>query len=151
MHLLEPMSGCRMDARAVDLSPQSSPQKVPEQAPTASLASQTNTFPQESPSLFSASGITSWARNLKLPQTLANGQDNSGFSALSRFATEIRSHMPSATYTTKDGAQNSPSGQSGVLESLTKGFVGSSRSAVKAVQVKARHIVSQNKRRYQVA
>uniref|UniRef100_A0A803NFD5 Uncharacterized protein n=1 Tax=Cannabis sativa TaxID=3483 RepID=A0A803NFD5_CANSA len=46
--------------------------------------------------------------------------------------------------------QESPaSSESGVFESLTKGFVDSSRSAVKAVQVKARHIVSQNKRRYQ--
>ncbi|CBI21370.3 unnamed protein product, partial [Vitis vinifera] len=39
--------------------------------------------------------------------------------------------------------------QPGVLESFTKGLVDSSKSAVKAVQVKARHIVSQNKRRYQ--
>ncbi|KAK4766796.1 hypothetical protein SAY87_008438 [Trapa incisa] len=139
----------RMDARAMDPSNQSSPQRVSEQTSAVSLASQTNTSPQESPSLFSASGITSWAKNLKLPQNLANGQENSGFSTLSRFATEIRSHLPSATSTTKDGSQNSPSGDSSVLESLTKGFVDSSRSAVKAVQVKARHIVSQNKRRYQ--
>ncbi|KAM7262687.1 hypothetical protein ACFE04_000370 [Oxalis oulophora] len=38
---------------------------------------------------------------------------------------------------------------SNVFESITKGVVGSSKSAVKAVQIKARHIVSQNKRRYQ--
>lgn len=43
----------------------------------------------------------------------------------------------------------SATAQSSVIESLTKGLVDSSMSAVKAVQVKARHIVSQNKRRYQ--
>lgn len=39
---------------------------------------------------------------------------------------------------------------SGVFQSFTKGLVNTSQSAVKAVQVKARHLVSQNKRRYQV-
>ncbi|RXI07122.1 hypothetical protein DVH24_026258 [Malus domestica] len=38
---------------------------------------------------------------------------------------------------------------SGVFLSFTKGLVNTSQSAVKAVQVKARHLVSQNKRRYQ--
>ncbi|OWM82150.1 hypothetical protein CDL15_Pgr001724 [Punica granatum] len=147
-----------MDAKAVEASSQpppivseqysQHPPGVPEQATSDSSASQTKSLGQESPPLLSASGITSWARNLKLPQPLANPQENSGFSALSRFATGIRSHLPSATSTTKDGAQT-PSGQSGVLETLTKGFVDSSRGAVKAVQVKARHMVSQNKRRYQ--
>ncbi|XP_031398586.1 phosphatidylinositol 3,4,5-trisphosphate 3-phosphatase and protein-tyrosine-phosphatase PTEN2A-like isoform X2 [Punica granatum] len=147
-----------MDAKAVEASSQpppivseqysQHPPGVPEQATSDSSASQTKSLGQESPPLLSASGITSWARNLKLPQPLANPQENSGFSALSRFATGIKSHLPSATSTTKDGAQT-PSGQSGVLETLTKGFVDSSRGAVKAVQVKARHMVSQNKRRYQ--
>ncbi|KAH0995811.1 hypothetical protein GBA52_019675 [Prunus armeniaca] len=38
---------------------------------------------------------------------------------------------------------------SGVFQSFTKGLVNTSQSAVKAVQVRARHLVSQNKRRYQ--
>ncbi|BFG35905.1 hypothetical protein CerSpe_221790 [Prunus speciosa] len=38
---------------------------------------------------------------------------------------------------------------SGVFQSFTKGLVNTSQIAVKAVQVKARHLVSQNKRRYQ--
>lgn len=126
------------------------PKNVFEQAHPVSSATHTNTSAQESPSLLSPSGITSWARNFKIPQSLANAQDSSGFSAISRFATEIRLHLPTATSTTKDGAQNSTTDQSGVLESFTKGFVDSSRSAMKAVQVKARHMVSQNKRRYQV-
>lgn len=50
-----------------------------------------------------------------------------------------------------DGAADTkPAMQSGVFESLTKGLVDTSQNAVKAMQVKARHIVSQNKRRYQV-
>lgn len=139
-----------MDGKVVEPSSLPRPREVFDQAHPISSASHTNTSAQESPSLLSASGISSWARNFKLPQPLAQAQDNSGFSALSRFATEIRSHLPSATPTTNGGAQNSPTGQPGVLGSLTKGFVDSSRNAVKAVQVKARHIVSQNKRRYQV-
>ncbi|KAK9948990.1 hypothetical protein M0R45_004541 [Rubus argutus] len=49
--------------------------------------------------------------------------------------------------TTQD-AQNAK-GVSGVLGSFTKGILSTSQFAVKAVQVKARHLVSQNKRRYQ--
>ncbi|KAK4767622.1 hypothetical protein SAY86_015372 [Trapa natans] len=138
-----------MDSKAMEPSSSPHPKDVLEQAHPVSPASHTSTSAQESISLLSASGITSWARNFKLPQTLTNAQDNSGLSAFSRFATEIKAHLPSATSTTKDAAQNSPIEQSGVLESLTKGFVDSSRSVVKAVQVKARHMVSQNKRRYQ--
>ncbi|KAJ7520034.1 hypothetical protein O6H91_20G064000 [Diphasiastrum complanatum] len=39
--------------------------------------------------------------------------------------------------------------QEGGLGTLTKGFLDSSKNAMKAVQLKARHLVSQNKRRYQ--
>ncbi|KAK1430317.1 hypothetical protein QVD17_12971 [Tagetes erecta] len=46
-----------------------------------------------------------------------------------------------------DGAPTTPS--AGIIGTLTKGFVDTSKNAVKAVQVKARHVVSQNKRRYQ--
>ena len=52
-------------------------------------------------------------------------------------------HTPSP-----DGAPTTP--QPGIFGTITKGFVDTSKNAVKAVQVKARHVVSQNKRRYQV-
>ncbi|GAA0164432.1 protein phosphatase [Lithospermum erythrorhizon] len=49
-----------------------------------------------------------------------------------------------------DGCDESPlTATSNLFGTLTKGIVESSKSAVKAVQVKARHVVSQNKRRYQ--
>ena len=48
-----------------------------------------------------------------------------------------------------EGSTTPTTAQSGVFGSFTKGIVDSSKNAVKAVQVKARHMVSQNKRRYQ--
>jgi phosphatidylinositol-3,4,5-trisphosphate 3-phosphatase/dual-specificity protein phosphatase PTEN len=71
-----------------------------------------------------------------------------GISAFSRFTSGFGSLLPN----TEESSQgNATSTQSGVFESFTKGLVDSSRNAVKAMQVKARHVVSQNKRRYQVA
>ncbi|BBN14406.1 phosphatidylinositol-3,4,5-trisphosphate 3-phosphatase and dual-specificity protein phosphatase PTEN [Marchantia polymorpha subsp. ruderalis] len=46
-------------------------------------------------------------------------------------------------------APSSPSVESGPFNSIRNGFLSTSRNAVKAVQTKARHMVSQNKRRYQ--
>lgn len=47
-------------------------------------------------------------------------------------------------------APTSPAPDSGPLNTIKAGFLTGSRNAVKAVQTKARHMVSQNKRRYQV-
>lgn len=58
--------------------------------------------------------------------------------------------VSSGQVNTTQNAQNAK-GVSGVLGSFTKGILSTSQFAVKAVQVKARHLVSQNKRRYQVA
>lgn len=70
-----------------------------------------------------------------------------GISAFSRFTSGFGSLLPN----TEESSQgNATSTQSGVFESFTKGLVDSSRNAVKAMQVKARQVVSQNKRRYQV-
>ncbi|KAF4377606.1 hypothetical protein G4B88_006886 [Cannabis sativa] len=107
------------------------------------------------PELASVSSSTSsWA--LKLQQSLGAVQESPGgipgMSAFARLARGFGSQMPSSVDTATDNNNNNDvkaSSESGVFESLTKGFVDSSRSAVKAVQVKARHIVSQNKRRYQ--
>ncbi|KAG5069926.1 hypothetical protein JHK85_002303 [Glycine max] len=97
------------------------------------------------------SGISSWARNLKFPQALGLGAqqnsqtENAGMSAFARLTGGLGLRTPSnETAPVKSGAE-----QSNLIESVTKGLVDSSKSAVKAVQVKARHIVSQNKRRYQ--
>jgi phosphatidylinositol-3,4,5-trisphosphate 3-phosphatase/dual-specificity protein phosphatase PTEN len=49
----------------------------------------------------------------------------------------------------EERSRNESTGETSVIESITKGLVDTSMFAVRAVQVKARHIVSQNKRRYQ--
>ncbi|KAE9596683.1 hypothetical protein Lal_00007543 [Lupinus albus] len=105
-----------------------------------------------SPSLSPVSGISLWARSLKFPQSFGLGAsqqdsqtENNGISALTRLTSGLGLRMPS----NETAPVNSEVEQPNLIESFTKGLVDSSMSAVKAVQVKARHIVSQNKRRYQ--
>ncbi|KAK7307653.1 hypothetical protein VNO77_40899 [Canavalia gladiata] len=109
----------------------------------------------DSPSLSPPSGISSWARNLKLPKVIGLGAagatqqdsqtENSGMSAFARLTGGLGLRTPpNATPPGNYGAE-----QPNLIESFTKGLMDSSKSAVKAVQVKARHMVSQNKRRYQ--
>ncbi|KAI7990274.1 Phosphatidylinositol 3,4,5-trisphosphate 3-phosphatase and protein-tyrosine-phosphatase PTEN2A [Camellia lanceoleosa] len=75
---------------------------------------------------------------------------NAAKSTFARLASSMGLHLPAKASGKSKGAEGtSTTAQLSVLESLTKGFIDSSLSAVKAVQVKARHIVSQNKRRYQ--
>ena len=128
--------------------------------PVTSPGNQSSASPRqdasvETQSMFSTSGISSWARNLKFPQS--SGQEdlqsgNAGKSTFSRITSGFGFRLsPKSSQSEEDVAEgSSTTTQPGVLGSLTKGFVDTSRSAVKAVQVKARHIVSQNKRRYQV-
>ncbi|CAH2064534.1 unnamed protein product [Thlaspi arvense] len=106
--------------------------------------------PRESPpSLFSSSGLSSWAKSFKFPQQDPNAADSGMSSAFTRFTSELGLHLPTKG-SDEAGDPKSPNTQvGGALESLTKAVVDSSRGAVKAMQVKARHIVSQNKRRYQ--
>lgn len=101
------------------------------------------------------SNISSWAKTLKFPHPVPPPQDNlqtgsPGMSPFARFTSELGLRLPSMTPVADKSAEGTSTNPTGVLESLAKGLVDSSRSAVKAVQVKARHIVSQNKRRYQV-
>lgn len=109
------------------------------------------------PPKFSASGISTWAKSLKIPQPFAGSQEvspsgNSGKSPFSRLTggLGLRS-SPKSPQSEESSGGASPTTQSGFLGTITKGLVDSSKNAVKAVQVKARHVVSQNKRRYQVA
>ncbi|KAB2050958.1 hypothetical protein ES319_A12G022900v1 [Gossypium barbadense] len=106
------------------------------------------------PTLDAPSKLSSWAKNLKIPQPFTTSQENSptgnaGKSTFSRFTSGfgLRSSPKSPASDSSDGA--SATTQSGFLGTITKGIVDSSKNAVKAVQVKARHVVSQNKRRYQ--
>lgn len=116
-----------------------------------------NDSAQDSPAKLSASGITTWAKSLKLPQPLGGTQDessseNSGRSPFARLTSGLGLRLsPKAPQQDDSSPNGTPTTQqTGIIGTLTKGFVDSSKNAVKAVQVKARHVVSQNKRRYQV-
>lgn len=98
--------------------------------------------------------ILSWTKSLRISSSKPeDSQQGSNLkSTFSRFTGgfNLRSSPSSATSDESlEGKDASNSVQQGVFGSITRGIVDSSKSAVKAVQVKARHIVSQNKRRYQ--
>ncbi|KAK9288638.1 hypothetical protein L1049_017098 [Liquidambar formosana] len=139
-------------ARASDVEP---PARASDAEPPAPAVSVQDSAAHESPSILSASGISSWARSLKIPQPLAAAQEDSqtgnvGKSSFARFTNGFGLRLPTMASVPDESAEGtSTTAQAGVFESFTKGLVDSSRTAVKAVQVKARHIVSQNKRRYQ--
>ena len=105
------------------------------------------------PSMFSTSGLSTWAKNLKIPQPSSGQESPTGKNTFARFTSGLGLRLsPKAAQQDEiaEGSTSPTTGQSGVFGSLTKGIVDSSKNAVKAVQVKARHMVSQNKRRYQV-
>ncbi|EYU37646.1 hypothetical protein ABFS82_02G037300 [Erythranthe guttata] len=110
---------------------------------------------QVAPSKFSASGISTWAKNLKIPQPFVGTQEvspsaNSGKSPFSRITSGFGLRAsPKSPQSEESSGGASPTTQPGFLGTITKGIVDTSKNAVKAVQVKARHVVSQNKRRYQ--
>ncbi|PON67196.1 Atypical dual specificity phosphatase, subfamily A [Trema orientale] len=141
-----------MDSESTNLSPQPSAKASDVEDSVPAVSGQKNNH-SELASVPSASGTSSWA--LKIQQSLGEAVKESqsgiaGMSALTRFTRGFGSQTPSVdSPPDKDVKANTESQQSGVFESFTKGLVDSSRSAVKAMQVKARHIVSQNKRRYQ--
>lgn len=102
----------------------------------------------------SAAGISSWAKNLRIPQSLSTAQDdsatsNGGKSSFARFTSGLALRLSPRSPPSDDTIGSPSVGQPGFIGTITKGLVDSSKSAVKAVQVKARHAVSQNKRRYQ--
>ncbi|KAB2095033.1 hypothetical protein ES319_A01G007300v1 [Gossypium barbadense] len=103
----------------------------------------------------SPSKLSSWAKNLKIPQPFAASQEDSqtetaGKSPLARFTSGIGLHSSPKSPPVNDSNEgNSPTAQPGFFGTITNGIVNTSKNAVKAVQVKARHVVSQNKRRFQ--
>lgn len=144
--------GNTMDAEPADSSP-APPVKAPESQPPPATDSGSDSH--DAPTKQS-SGLSSWAKNLKLPQPLAPTQDssqsgNGGQSSFSRFTSGLGLRLSPKSPPSDDISNESPTTlQPGFIGTITKGIVDSSKSAVKAVQVKARHVVSQNKRRYQV-
>ncbi|KAL3538852.1 hypothetical protein ACH5RR_002218 [Cinchona calisaya] len=107
------------------------------------------------PSKISVSGISNWAKNLKIPPSFVgspneSSNENSGKSSFSRFTSGIGLRLsPKAPQQEENSDGTSTTAQSGFIGTIRRGIVDSSKSAVRAVQVRARHVVSQNKRRYQ--
>lgn len=128
---------------------------TPAPAPAPGASGQGNSADLSSSVAASASGMNPDAKNLKTPQASESGESHTGSGARStfaRFTSGLGLRLSASTpVADRDSATDTSAGRTGVFDSLTKGLVDSSRSAVKAVQVKARHMVSQNKRRYQVA
>lgn len=129
--------------------------KPPEAQPQASATIGMNNVAPDSPSKRSPSGITSWTKSLRITQSQSASQDgtseNAEKSAFARFTSGLGLNLSPKSATPNDSSDGtSKPAQPGFVGSITRGLVDSSKSAVKAVQVKARHVVSQNKRRYQV-
>ncbi|KAJ6790614.1 phosphatidylinositol 3,4,5-trisphosphate 3-phosphatase and protein-tyrosine-phosphatase PTEN2A [Iris pallida] len=132
-------------------SPSSPPLTGPQNQQSTSTKEDSSV--REGPSILSASGISSWAKSLKLPQP--SGQEDAqpgsaGKSPFARLTSGIGLSLSPKSPQQDERTEGTPTAaQQGVLGSFTKGLMDSSRNAVKAVSVKARHMVSQNKRRYQ--
>lgn len=138
-----------MEKQEVELQSPSSQSTSPEN--TESDTSMENQFvdpstqKQSAPSIFS-----SWTKSFKtLQPTSQQGPQaqTTTQSAFTRISTGLGLHFSA---TPADSSVKSEASGSSIIGSLTKGIVDTSVSAVKAVQVKARHMVSQNKRRFQV-
>lgn len=144
-----------MDSGSADSS--ASPlTKASEVKPSPTTESATDNSASDARSKISATGISSWAKNLKIPQPFSASQEdsptgNSGKSTFARLTSGLGLRSSPKSPQSDDSSEGtSTAAQPGFIGSITKGLVDSSKSAVKAVQVKARHVVSQNKRRYQV-
>ncbi|XP_031283781.1 phosphatidylinositol 3,4,5-trisphosphate 3-phosphatase and protein-tyrosine-phosphatase PTEN2A isoform X1 [Pistacia vera] len=144
----------RMDSGSSDSST-SPPTKAPEMKHSTTVDTGADNPSGDPPAKLSAAGISTWAKNLKIPQPFAGTQEDSppGSSAKSSFARFTSGFglrlSPKSPQAEDVSEGTSTTAQSGLIGTITKGLVDSSKSAVKAVQVKARHVVSQNKRRYQ--
>ncbi|GER30920.1 Phosphatidylinositol-3,5-trisphosphate 3-phosphatase anddual-specificity protein phosphatase PTEN [Striga asiatica] len=139
-----------MDSGTAESIPPQPDERSDDKSPPSVVSDKKNSA-QNSSSGLSTSAISSWAKSLNLLQKQQDSQtSNSTGSTFSRFTSGLGLQISSKASSSNESASNSStSSQSGVIGSLTKGIVDSSLNAVKAVQVKARHIVSQNKRRYQ--
>ncbi|XP_054786416.1 phosphatidylinositol 3,4,5-trisphosphate 3-phosphatase and protein-tyrosine-phosphatase PTEN2A [Prosopis cineraria] len=145
-------------ADAANLPPAKGPSTAPSvkdhegQTSPPAVSGQENSAHVTSPTQ-SSTGISLWARSLKIPQPFSGSHDDSssenpGKSTFARFTNNLAMRL-SPKPSSSDDSSNEAAAQSNLIESFAKGLVDSSRNAVKAVQVKARHVVSQNKRRYQ--
>ncbi|CAM8928184.1 unnamed protein product [Rhodiola kirilowii] len=105
---------------------------------------------------FSPPDISLWYKSLRIPKPIFGEGDGSpptgesGSLNFSFFTSGLgRMLSPRSHGRNNSFGASASSTQQNFIEHFTRGLVDSSKNAVKAVQVKARHAVSQNKRRYQ--
>ncbi|XP_023641345.1 phosphatidylinositol 3,4,5-trisphosphate 3-phosphatase and protein-tyrosine-phosphatase PTEN2A [Capsella rubella] len=132
---------------------------IPDGQPPPASASVVEARNDDSPkgvaSKLSASGISTWAKSLKVPQPFASSQNDSAVentekSAFAKFTSGLGLRLsPKSPQSGETTEGTSTATETSFIGTITKGLVDTSKNAVKAVQVKARHAVSQNKRRYQ--
>ncbi|KAL8129212.1 hypothetical protein V2J09_018367 [Rumex salicifolius] len=137
-----------MEDGSADSSKIEKEEKEPDaQSASVNTASNNST---EAPSKPSTSGISFWTKSLKIPQPSAGGEGepSPAKSAFARLASGISLRLSPRDQTSEQGSDGA-STQSNIIGNFTKGIVDSSKNAVKAVTIKARHVVSQNKRRFQ--
>ncbi len=104
------------------------------------------------------SSLSQWARGLRMPpsssQESSSGAETSKTSPFSLvasgFGKRTPTKIPLVEAPDESTSSNAVVQEGSAFDTFTKGFLDSSRNAVKAVQLKARQLVSQNKRRYQV-
>ncbi|KAI7739285.1 hypothetical protein M8C21_017515 [Ambrosia artemisiifolia] len=122
---------------------------------SSTVVEESNSLAVDSASVESTPIVSSSDEVPNLPKPTTPEQNNlqAGFAgkwAIARLASGFGLHLAQKTSEGNENASGvSPSSKSTVFQSVGKGLVDTSLGAVKAVQVKARHMVSQNKRRYQ--
>ncbi|GAB2231736.1 hypothetical protein Droror1_Dr00010748 [Drosera rotundifolia] len=142
-----------MESKSDDQSSDQGDQNSDGQSCIIGISGQDNPL-QESTSTLPTSNLLHPAKSLKAltssTEVHENPQDQNTLKLnFSRFTSGLGLHFLPTAPAGKDADFASTGAEGSVFETFTKGIVDSSRSAVKAVQVKARQIVSQNKRRYQ--
>jgi phosphatidylinositol-3,4,5-trisphosphate 3-phosphatase/dual-specificity protein phosphatase PTEN len=114
---------------------------------------------QELPGKFSAAGVANWAKNLRIssnPNVNTPEKNSISSEGLKNPFSLLGGSFGRKTDSLKIPVVEVPidsessSSNEGTFGNLAKGILDTSKSAMRAVQTKARHLVSQNKRRYQV-
>ncbi|KAL1296037.1 hypothetical protein HN51_056814 [Arachis hypogaea] len=135
-----------------DPSPSPPVKETDGQASSAPVAFGQDSSAHVAPSKPSSTGASSWAKNLNISQPSGSQDDpstgNAGKSTFARITSNLGLRLSPKSPPADDSSNETPA-QSNIFGSITRGLVDTSKNAVKAVQVKARHVVSQNKRRYQ--
>ncbi|KAK9053254.1 hypothetical protein SSX86_029887 [Deinandra increscens subsp. villosa] len=145
---------CRMASEA-DSSSQSQTEVGDVKTSASAVSNQINSSAVDSSAAESTPIVSSSDEVPNFPKPTMPEQNtvqagNTGKWAIARFASGFGLNLaqkPSGANVNDGGITSSST--SAVLQSVGKGLVDTSLGAVKAVQVRARHMVSQNKRRYQ--